>query len=66
MTEFLIAYTGPRGGKPKYVTVPAETAHEASEKFIDHPGRFTGEPRQKEVYIEQVYAPVEWREHLAK
>jgi hypothetical protein len=52
MNEYLIAYTGPRGGKPKYDTIQANTAREAAEKFID---------RTEKTYVVGVYEPVEWR-----
>jgi hypothetical protein len=52
MTEYLIAYTGPRGGKPKYESVAAESSAAAAEKFLNATDK---------TYIVQVYAPVEWR-----
>ena len=52
MTTYLIAYTGPRGGKPKYAEVDAHTPQTAAEKFIETTDK---------TYVQQVYAPVEWR-----
>lgn len=35
MNRFVVAYTGPRGGKWKFELVEAETAAEAIDKFLD-------------------------------
>jgi hypothetical protein len=48
MTEYLIAYTGPRGGPRRFKAIEADTAQEARDKFVD-----TGKG-----FVKDVYAPV--------
>jgi hypothetical protein len=50
MTDYVIAYTGPRGGKPKYQVVPGEDPKSAMNRFIES---------TEKTYVEQVYAPVD-------
>jgi hypothetical protein len=50
MTDYVIAYTGPRGGKPKYQVASGDDPKSAMNRFIE---------TTEKTYVEQVYAPVD-------
>lgn len=53
MNDYLIAYTGPRGGTWKYALIKAGTASEAVDYFVDH---------HPNTFVKEVFEPVEWRD----
>lgn len=53
MNDYLIAYTGPRGGTWKYALIKAGTASKAIDYFVDH---------HPNTFVKEVHEPVEWRE----